>query len=68
MCTSAWAQTFELNQQSSNQRQQNQKTKAKKGAAPVQVEGQSGVWGGSIESDRYARAAGEALKKGNYTE
>lgn len=66
--TSAWAQTIDINPQSSNQQQQNQKTKGKKGSAPIQTESEGGVWGGSIESDRYARAASEALKKGNYAD
>ncbi|HEY6348933.1 MAG TPA: tetratricopeptide repeat protein [Candidatus Angelobacter sp.] len=64
---SAWAQTIDINGQSSNQ-QPNQQKKGKKTAASGQVpQGGStgGAWGGSIETGRYARAAEDALKKGN---
>ena len=67
----AWAQTFEVNPQS-NQQPQNPKNnnKGKKTSAQPQESSApaGGAFGGSIEAERYARAAGEALKKGNYSE
>lgn len=66
---SGWAQTFEINGQSSNQSAKTQGKKSKKAAASGQAQDQSassgGAWGGSIETGRYARAAEDALKKGN---
>lgn len=62
----AWAQTFDINSQSSNQ--QNQQKKGKKTAQSSQAQesgSTGGAWGGSIETGRYARAAEDALKKGN---
>ncbi len=77
---SGWAQTFEFGSQQAQKPQQGKK--GKNSAAPQtsgrrggggQPSGaqtcaaiQSGGWGGSIESGRYARAAETALKKGNY--
>jgi tetratricopeptide (TPR) repeat protein len=68
LVTAAWPQTFEINGQSSNP-QPSQKQKGKKSAN--QPKAQSGGspeigWGGSIETGRFARAAEEAIKKGNY--
>lgn len=63
-----WAQTFDINGQSSNQ-QQNQQKKGKKAATSGQTPESGtggGAWGGSIETGRYARAAEDALKRGNY--
>src|ERR1700746_392565 len=63
----AWAQTFDINSQTSNQ-QPNQQKKGKKTAASSQTPesgSAGGAWGGSIETGRYARAAEDALKKGN---
>ena len=63
----AWAQTFDLNGQPSNQLP-NQQKKGKKSATPGQAPesgSTGGAWGGSIETGRYARAAEDALKKGN---
>lgn len=67
LLTSAWAQTFEINGQQSNQ-QPKQQQKGKKASGQQQAQSSSGGigWGGSIESGRYARAAEDALKKGNY--
>ncbi|HEY6250927.1 MAG TPA: tetratricopeptide repeat protein [Candidatus Angelobacter sp.] len=65
----AWAQTFDINGQSSNQ-QPNQQKKGKKPATSGQApeSGSSGgAWGGSISTGRYARAAEDALKRGNYS-
>jgi tetratricopeptide (TPR) repeat protein len=72
LLSSAWAQTFDINGQSSNQQQQNQKTKGNKKSstrsqATDQNTASSPGWGGSIETGRYARAAEDALKKGNYS-
>jgi tetratricopeptide (TPR) repeat protein len=71
LVSSAWAQTFEINGQSSDQPKQ--KTKGKKssssGNSAVQSSGQSSDrpgFGTSIESRRYARAAEDSLKRGNY--
>ena len=67
---SVGAQTFDINSQSSNQQPRSQKKKNQKNAAPSQPEPQGsssgGAWGGSIYTGRYARAAEDALKKGNY--
>ena len=63
----AWAQTFDINGQSSKQ-QQNPKTKGKKASAPSQKqegEPSGGIFGGSIATGRLARAAEDSLKKGN---
>lgn len=64
----AWAQTFDINSQSSKQQPQDQKKKGAKEKNSSASQGQtSGTgWGGSIETGRYARAADEALKKHNY--
>lgn len=67
LLSSGWAQTFEINPQSSNQ-QQNQQKKGKKPAAqqPQEQSGSTGgAWGGSIEANRYAHAAENALKQHN---
>lgn len=67
LLSSGWAQTFDINP--SNQ-QQNQQKKGKKTAAQPQEQSSGsgstgGAWGGSIEANRYAHAAENALKKGN---
>jgi len=68
LACSTYAQTFEINGQSSEQKQ---KPGQKKKTAPSQSQeqGSSGGmgWGQSIEVGRNARAATEALKKGNYS-
>lgn len=76
----SWAQTFEINGQS-QQPKKSQQAKKGKSAAPSRgrrgsgaqssagqtcAARESGGWGGSIESGRYARAAENALKQGNY--
>ena len=64
------AQTFDINGQSSTQQQQKQTKNGKQSASPARAQDQGassgGAWGGSIEAGRYARAAEDALKKGNY--
>ena len=63
----ARGQTFEVNgqQQSSSPQQP-----AKRGSKPAKpnAEGGIGSWGGGIEVSREARAAEQALKRGNYAE
>jgi tetratricopeptide (TPR) repeat protein len=67
---SAGAQTFEINNPPSDQQPKKQPKKNKKNSSASQGEDQNapsgGAWGGSIEAGRYARAAEEALKAGNY--
>ena len=70
--SAAWAQTFEINGQQSDQKQtqtKKGKNKSKGGAASGQSGEQSGAigFGSSLESGRYARAAEAALKRGDNT-
>src|SRR6185437_1750283 len=64
-----FGQTFEIGGQSSPQKQNSQQQKGKKGrkaASPATPSSGGLGWGSSIQVGRYARAAQQALSKGNY--
>src|SRR5262249_17504364 len=64
LISAASAQTFEINGQSPQPAQQ---TPAKKGTKPAASSGGSALsWGTSIDVSRQARAAEQALKRGDY--
>jgi tetratricopeptide (TPR) repeat protein len=65
-----FGQTFEIGGQSSPKKQNSQQQKGKKGrkqaASPAAPSSGGLGWGSSIQVGRYARAAQQALSKGNY--
>src|SRR5450631_1439837 len=67
--TTLCAQTFELNNQTSNKSKTTKTNRTSRTEEPQPQNSENGLgWGSSIETARNSRAAQQALEKGNYRE